>query len=269
LFSVVFCAPMLNAQAAGDGDIQKQLDANLKNKVVILRHFYSGNRLKYNSEGALVSGGKPGLWTLNAYFEPKKIKLSKESITISGKRIRWTYDDSKSAPKVYSAPDDTKIEIRRSPEQNDPSKVMASILKVFLKSDEPLEDFVPSYWKKIIQSGFDAERIKRDEWVEERTWRPAIYEQLNVSLPQIKYQLAPDFTEDARKIRLQGTVWLSASIDENGVVKVTDILKPLGAGLDDNAVKTIEETWRFSPAMRDGAPIPFDFVLIEVMFKLI
>jgi len=267
LLAFVLCVPALNAQTVSDGEIQKQLEAKLKNTTLTFRHFYSGSNLKYNSKGILVSGGKPGPWTLNAYFEPEKIKISKKSIEISGTRIWWTYDDTGHTPKLYYAPQDkTKIEISRSREQDGLSGIMASLLTVFLKSDELLEDFVPPYWKKTIQSGFNAEQAMRD-MTQTRQAEAKEQTQKRISFPQLKYRLTPEYTEEARKARVEGTVALEGIIDEDGILKVTNIVKPLGAGLDDRTIETVEKTWKFSPAMRDGIPVPYD-ACIEVHFYI-
>ena len=79
---------------------------------------------------------------------------------------------------------------------------------------------------------------------------------------------APNYTEEARVARLEGLILFRAVIDEDGNAKVTDIIKPLGMGLDENAVRTIEEIWKFSPAMRDGVPVETDSY-IDVRFKLL
>jgi len=267
LFSFVPRVSTLNAQTVRDKDIQKQLEAKFKNAPLIIRHFYSGENLEYNSEGILVSGGEPGAWTINAYFAPEKIKLSKKSIKISGKRIWWTYDDLKNMSKLYRAPDDVKIEISRSPEQGELSGIMASLAAVFLKIDEPLEDFVPPYWKKAIQRGFDAKQARQDKAKQDCGTCAKEQSEEHISPSVIKYQLMPVYTAAARKNRIEGTVILEVIIDENGVAKVTDILQPLGMGLDDSAVNAVEKMWKFAPATRGGIPIPQN-AEIEVTFRL-
>ncbi|MDR0310263.1 MAG: TonB family protein [Acidobacteriota bacterium] len=272
LFMLALCVPMplLNAQTISDKDIQKQLEAELKNATMAIRHFYSGSKLKYNSEGELISGGEPGSWTTNAYFEPEKINVSKKSVTISGKRLYWTYSDSENRPALIHAPKNIKIEIGRSPEQKDLPGILASIYKVFLKSDESLADFAPHYWRKTIQADFKtvapAVFVPNTKQVRQET--KYILNDKNIKEPQLqKYPLQPGYTEEARNARVAGWIALRAVINEDGNVKVTDILKPLGAGLDDNAVRTIEESWKFSPATRDGVPIVFP-ITIDVTFDL-
>ena len=261
---LVLCLPTLNAQPNSDKDIQKQIEANLKNATLIIKYFYSGNNLVYDSEGSLVKGGNPGPWTLNAYFEPEKVSLSKKSITITGKRLFWSYDDSRNEPIIFRDSNNTKIEINRPPEKNDLSEIRALLTRVFLKNDEPLAEYVPHYWKKIIQADFD---VKRLQW----NFPPA---ESNSSASHFSNPVAtelpnPDYTEEARRVHMEGTMILLIDIDEAGNAKVTDIVKPLGIGLDDNAVKTIEEIWKFSPATRASVPFAMNGVGIEIRFKLL
>jgi TonB family protein len=264
LFLFILCVPPLNARADSDKDIQIQLESKLKKSTLAIRHFYSGDNLKYDSEGALVKGGKPGPWTLNAYFEPEKISLKKNSIILSGKRTWWAYNDLKKAPMLFRTSIYTKIEISRSPELNDFSGIWALLLKVFLNGDESFADFVPSHWKKIIQANFDSERVKR-EFIPAnlKSSSSGFTDPVAFDLPR------PGFTEEARSTGFEGWCALIVTIDEAGAAKVTEILKPLGMGLDDSAVKTIEESWKFTPAMRDGVPFELAGVRIEVLFNLL
>jgi len=64
---------------------------------------------------------------------------------------------------------------------------------------------------------------------------------------------------------VEGVIVLYITIDEDGNAKVTDIVKPLGLGLEERTVKIIEGAWYFSPAMLDGVPIPYIYS-VEVNF---
>ena len=88
----------------------------------------------------------------------------------------------------------------------------------------------------------------------------------HVSPPRIVAQQQPEYTELARHARYQGTTILRAVIDSRGETTQVQILRPLGMGLDDQAVNVIRQ-WRFEPAKRDGKPIAV-LVDIEVNFRL-
>jgi TonB family protein len=81
-----------------------------------------------------------------------------------------------------------------------------------------------------------------------------------VSRPEIVSNTAPVYTELARRAKITGTVILEATIDEQGNVTDTRILKGLPMGLDQSAVEAIK-TWKFKPALLDGRPVPVYYVL--------
>jgi TonB family protein len=87
-----------------------------------------------------------------------------------------------------------------------------------------------------------------------------------VSYPVAIYHPEPPYSEEARKKKHQGTVGLQIVIGADGSVTDAVVVKPLGYGLDENAVKTVR-TWKFKPAMRQGVPVPVR-VFVEVTFKL-
>jgi periplasmic protein TonB len=88
-----------------------------------------------------------------------------------------------------------------------------------------------------------------------------------VSAPTIVYKVEPEYSEDARKAKFQGTVVLAVVVDEHGVPREIHVQRPLGLGLDQKAVEAVEK-WRFSPGKKDGKPVAVQAV-IEVNFRLL
>jgi len=76
----------------------------------------------------------------------------------------------------------------------------------------------------------------------------------------------PQYTDVARKVRLQGMVILEAIIDRNGDVTDVRILKPLGMGLDNSALEAVKR-WKFQPGTLHGQPVPVIYNL-TVNFRL-
>jgi TonB family protein len=69
------------------------------------------------------------------------------------------------------------------------------------------------------------------------------------------YRPDAQYPEEARKADWQGTVLLSVIVDESGKAINIRVIRPLGMGLDEEAVATISQ-WRFKPGMKDGKPVP-------------
>jgi TonB family protein len=88
-----------------------------------------------------------------------------------------------------------------------------------------------------------------------------------VSAPVPLYKIDPDYSEEARKAKYQGTVVLAIVVDEHGNPKDVRVVKPLGLGLDQKAIEAVEK-WRFRPGMKDGHPVKVA-ATIEVNFRLL
>ena len=87
-----------------------------------------------------------------------------------------------------------------------------------------------------------------------------------VSAPIPIYKPEPAYSEEARKAKYQGTVVLWIVVDAQGNVIDPRVVRPLGLGLDEKALETVR-TWKFKPALRNGAPVPVR-VIVEVSFRL-
>lgn len=86
------------------------------------------------------------------------------------------------------------------------------------------------------------------------------------SAPEPLYRPPPEYTEEARNAKLQGTVLLYVEIDERGMTRNIRVLRPLGLGLDEKAVEAVSK-WRFKPGVKDGHAVTVG-ATIEVNFRL-
>jgi len=84
--------------------------------------------------------------------------------------------------------------------------------------------------------------------------------------PEKTFAPQPQYTEIARKARLQGVVIVQAIIDKGGNVTNVKVLKGLGMGLDQAAVDAIKK-WKFEPATLNGKPVAVYYNL-TVNFRL-
>ncbi len=75
-----------------------------------------------------------------------------------------------------------------------------------------------------------------------------------LTLPVALYKPEPEYSDDARRARLTGEVLVQLIIDENGRTRDFKIVRSLGLGLDEEALKAVQK-WRFKPAMKDGKPV--------------
>jgi periplasmic protein TonB len=75
-----------------------------------------------------------------------------------------------------------------------------------------------------------------------------------VSKPVAIYYPEPEYSDEARRARLQGTVIVELVVDPSGHTRNFKVIQSLGLGLDEQALKTVA-TWRFKPGLKDGKPV--------------
>jgi TonB family protein len=73
----------------------------------------------------------------------------------------------------------------------------------------------------------------------------------DVSAPVLVSKVEAGYTEEARRARGQGVVVLAIVVDENGQPRDFRVMRPLGLGLDQEAIKAVSK-WRFVPGSKDG-----------------
>lgn len=84
--------------------------------------------------------------------------------------------------------------------------------------------------------------------------------------PEAVFAPKPQYTEPARRVRLEGTVILEAIIDPEGSVTDLKILKPMPLGLTEAAL-TAAKQWRFRPATLRRQPVSV-YWRLTVTFRL-
>jgi periplasmic protein TonB len=87
-----------------------------------------------------------------------------------------------------------------------------------------------------------------------------------VSAPRVLEDPSPDYSEEARKAKYQGTVVLWLIVDSNGRPRDVRVARSLGMGLDQKAIEAVRQ-WKFQPAMKDGTPVAVQ-INVEVNFHL-
>lgn len=87
-----------------------------------------------------------------------------------------------------------------------------------------------------------------------------------VSAPRVVYQPDPEYSEEARKAKYQGTCVLWLVVGPDGRPRDIRVARSLGLGLDEKAIEAVK-TWKFEPAMKDGKPVAVQ-INVEVSFRL-
>ncbi|MBS1853134.1 MAG: energy transducer TonB [Acidobacteria bacterium] len=87
-----------------------------------------------------------------------------------------------------------------------------------------------------------------------------------VSAPRAVFTPDPEYSEEARKAKYQGTCVLWLIVGPDGRPRDVRIARSLGLGLDEKAIEAVKN-WKFEPAMKDGKPVSVQ-INVEVSFRL-
>src|ERR1700758_5043978 len=116
--------------------------------------------------------------------------------------------------------------------------------------------------KSVATGGFGSEQVVRSTGpkIAQADSGPA-------STPvEITFKPNPIYTDEARKLRLEGEVLLEVNFLANGTLHVNRVVRGLGHGLDEAAIAAANKI-RFKPALRTGEPVDSTAV-VHVTFQL-
>src|SRR5262245_5239180 len=88
------------------------------------------------------------------------------------------------------------------------------------------------------------------------------------TLPRLIKQVKPGYSGDAIRARIEGVVYAACVVNADGTVGDIRITKSLDSrfGSDDAAIAALRQ-WTFSPALKDGRPVPVA-IEVEMAFTL-
>jgi len=87
-----------------------------------------------------------------------------------------------------------------------------------------------------------------------------------VTAPRTIYAPDPEYSDEARRAKYQGSVLLWLVVGADGLPHEVRVVRSVGLGLDEKAMDAVR-TWRFSPGLKDGKPVPTQ-IHVEVSFRL-
>lgn len=114
--------------------------------------------------------------------------------------------------------------------------------------------------EQIEQSREFVEKLKRFAVLEEGQKAPDIVRPFQLNSPQ------PGYTDEARALKINGTVSMAVLVTESGGVDAVLLFRGPGHGLDERAMEAARQL-RFSPALQDGKPIPY-WTKLSIEFNL-
>lgn len=198
--------------------------------------------------------------------------------------------DTRKKPKKSSG-----VEIEAEIGPGNPSESVDALLaKVFLTGHDSFVALVPDYWQTCVLAGINdgmdpkysgchfstnilsvpgvnahadlRANTGRDQTISPGSDSVRVFRVIKgISPPRQIVAPAAHLNGVAREASLEGTVTLGLVVDDQGNPRNVEILDPLGAGLDEEAVRTIR-TWKFKPAEREGHKPVAVQIAVEVDF---
>jgi TonB family protein len=93
-----------------------------------------------------------------------------------------------------------------------------------------------------------------------------IIQQVHFTPPEVLSEPRPQYTQEARQLRIQGEITLQVRFGVDGKVEVLRVVSGLGHGLDQEAALVAGQI-RFKPAVKDGQPTDH-ITYIHILFQL-
>ena len=245
-FISILCIPAVHA--ADPTDLQKHLQDRFLNKIFMIRNFYGGSHLVFDSRGNLLEGnrnvGYEGCWSA-AQIEIHKLELNKDRLTLRGPRVFGIYDTkTKEISQLGREHQDVQIELRLEPAQLTEDSITDILARIFLTREDDLGGLIPDIWTASVT---DLGATGQDH--------SAVFSVgKSVTGPKPLHTPDPEYSDEARKAKYQGDINLWCVIGPNGKVIQIKLRQCLGHGLDEQAVRALSQ-WTFQPATKDGQPV--------------
>ncbi len=90
---------------------------------------------------------------------------------------------------------------------------------------------------------------------------PELIRDINALASEMKYP------ESARKAQIEGRVIVQFVVDKNGDVRDAVVVRGIGSGCDEEAIRVITEYAKFNPGIHQGNIVPVKMAL-PILFKL-
>lgn len=276
-------------QAAQAGGItEAELKQMLAGKFLYLRGGYLDNSLSFTDHGALISHSPQGSFTLNV-IQIDKVSLTKHKLELQGVRYGLHFLGAQSSEDPAGAQNRVRITPRKkhlritiarmqvvkprrkkekgkAPAGEPPpqpvnaattttspayaAKVLRQALdNVFASSlDVRMMAAMPAFWKPYYQAADSKTGLQPTP--------PGVLRADQVDRkPRLLAGIDAPSNEYAQAGGIAGLALYHAIIGADGRPEQIAVGRPIGFGLDENAVAAIRKA-RFEPAMKDGKPVP-------------
>jgi TonB family protein len=259
-------ASVLASNALAD-DLTQQLSSTYAGRSVLLRCLCDNGNLHFDSTGALKDRPTPGSWTTSNVLV-KSVRVRTDSVEFKGTRAVLVFNRNTNR---FDQRTHGHISIIIGRDPSAPDAIQKALTSVFFPQGESLENIVPEYWKWAathLQNGtLEADTPATHQKDSGCPPQPSIdtpcHAGPDVTHPAINMSPDPEYTDIARSLKVSGEAEMKLVVDDNGRPQNIQIIKPIGAGLDEMAIAVLQRS-QFKPATFHGNPVPYP---IKVAFS--
>jgi TonB family protein len=231
--------------------VKDELNHKYKNQLLALRSPLTGRVQKFDASGQPLNPPSNAQWLFYGGIYVEKVDLSNDKLSLEGPQVAPTDKKKKGKPVFVPIGKPVKVEIRLDQPLASSDQAQVVMDRIFFLGAEALQHTQPEYRRSDNTSS--AEHVYS-------------IGQKGLKNPQSVYTPEPEFSEKARRAKYQGTAILNAVVDQEGNVSRIRLVRPLGMGLDENAMEALK-TWRFRPGTYNGQPVAVE-MNVEVAFNL-
>jgi TonB family protein len=225
-------------------------------QALILRGFYGGVELVYDAKGHL-QGAAPKVvdWTLAGMSIEKVSRNEAGMLVLEGPRMASRYNPDAREFQRHPQKDER---LRVIFPATDVAGVKATMAAVFALGIDPgVERSVPPYWRHYF--------FPATEWTGADAVGPVVSvagtaAPPGVVMPVLETKVDPEFTGEAQRDKVKGTVQVRAVVGVDGIPRQITIRQPLGYGLDEKTAEAVAK-YRFKPGTRDGKPVAVEMLI--------
>jgi TonB family protein len=284
-----FCMFACTAGPAQSADSAQEFPNSLEKHEFVLRHYYVNPSLKFDSSGQATSDAKEGFGPSEGRVYVLQAQLLPDKLILTGKRPVYLFVPKTQTWQMTNLGKPVSIEIQLPANEPATSAIPRLIARVFLESAE----LAPVECSKEEQRQLIDDVVTHDGKDKQPKPPPAgTLSELRlyclpggdraykvgrgIKVPRVKHAPDPEYSENARRARIEGKSTLIAIVNPSGSTSAISIMRPLGEDLAQNLALTAFELdqraveavakWKFDPSVFGATPVPV-VIKIEMNFR--
>jgi len=237
--------------APADNDLKDSLKKEYEKHILILRTAFQEGDQEFDTDGKPLKAPAATQWRIYGPLLITKMTSDSDKLILEGVRVDSPSLHKPDKKHLLDSGHAVKVEIHLDHPIGSGDELRAVVDRVFFPDVKHSDYSRPEYRRADGNAGADE----------------TVYHVGNgVSAPGAIYSPDPDYANEARKRKYQGTTVFTVIVDKTGRVSRIKMVRPLGMGLDEKAVERIA-VWKFKPAQRNGEPVEVE-INVEVTFNL-